>query len=1267
MKKIFNFLTVLTTAALLLSACAKENLAEVSQEEIPAGFTKMQISLSNEDVKTAVTDAGVVNWTNGDNIKFLYSGGSKKATIAVTDAASASVSAILPDSGDIYAVYPDGAGSLSGSTITVDISSKPTASFAAGNYAVAKLNRSTSVASFCNVTAFLKLDVSSVTGITRIQVESPSGAFLGGSYEVSFDGYTAQTSDCVDGYNTLYVDVPGPGVYYVPVVPGQTHSKGLSFLYLKKEGSDYTQLASYYYETALTTEKNRIYNFGAAVPVGGHYYVSVSGSGNKSGFNAENAMTFARFKDKVTAYSDTEENNRARINQTKTLAGATFHFAAGTYAFPSTTPLKIGSYQSADRLDITLQGVEGTIFDGNDTGSILQVNSQVNLTINDIAFANACATSTNAGGALYASNSASSITLNRCSFSDCTQAVDNGSGSALNVRYGTVTANDCTFSSNNAHAGGSINVNPNGGDSTPTAVFNNCTVEGSTRGCAIRVTNGTATFNGCTIQDNIHTNASNHGNLLCQEGAEVYVYGCTFSGNSAKEGGAIVCTSDSQVTVGDLGSTHTTFDGNTAANWNGGAIKAKGSGTISVTNAVFTSNKALNSSNSGCGGAVFIEGDVNLDLDGCSFTGNQSYGYGGALDIIGKGEVSVSDCVFDANSSTNQKGMSINVDGDEGANGATTADFTNCTVKNSNSAKGPAVQVYKATATFTGGSFENNVNTSNNNGTLRIVGGADVTVNGVDFYKNQAKSGGAIHIADASILTIGDNGSVHTTFRENNAASWSGGAINPKGAFTVNVTNAVFTSNVAKQSGGAIFDDEGSTGTMTFTGCVFDGNHSSADKGYTSSDKTGYAGGTISLNGNCTATLNDCEITGSYAKNWGSTIALMATRTTGTLTINGGNLHDNGTTSISGGVIFSTTEAPVVCNDVLFKANKADWGGVFATPDNCSPVITCTGCTFDSNYASDLGGVSYCQNASPSLTFTDCVFKGNNTKTDGGNVWKYYGGVWYSKTGSPKAVFNKCYFGSNYSNRGAVAHIDSGSATLYYNDCAMTGNYVNNRCGVVFSTAAGSELYLNNCSMSGSYSTYNSNNNNSSWIYNSGKLFLSNCTIAGDAKYKTSTKLASSGHISNNDTSGSIYMVNCIVAPVTDWCFSLHMVSTPASSEFYACKLYHYSEKSQSYLPDTSASTLNGADYTTSKFGSMTENKPASGSEAWDKYYWSWNGTMTGTNNTMATLANVNAKIQTLAPDFYTWLDGLGVLNKDGRGKTRGTSTWPGAYDGTNN
>lgn len=144
-------------------------------------------------------------------------------------------------------------------------------------------------------------------------------------------------------------------------------------------------------------------------------------------------------------------------------------------------------------------------------------------------------------------------------------------------------------------------------------------------------------------------------------------------------------------------------------------------------------------------------------------------------------------------------------------------------------------------------------------------------------------------------------------------------------------------------------------------------------------------------------------------------------------------------------------------------------------------------------------------------------------------------------------------------------------------------------------------------------------------------------------------------------------MVNCIVAPVTDWCFSLHMVSTPASSEFYACKLNHYSEKSQSYLPDTSASTLNGADYITSKFGSMTENKPASGSEAWDKYYWSWNGTMTGTNNTMATLANVNAKIQDLAPDFYDWLGTVDGLDKDGRGKARGTNTWPGAYDGTNN
>lgn len=50
-------------------------------------------------------------------------------------------------------------------------------------------------------------------------------------------------------------------------------------------------------------------------------------------------------------------------------------------------------------------------------------------------------------------------------------------------------------------------------------------------------------------------------------------------------------------------------------------------------------------------------------------------------------------------------------------------------------------------------------------------------------------------------------------------------------------------------------------------------------------------------------------------------------------------------------------------------------------------------------------------------------------------------------------------------------------------------------------------------------------------------------------------------------------------------------------------------------------------------------------------------------NAGMDTLEAVMAAINSADNGFYTWLEGIGALTKDGRGNTRGTTTWPGAFD----
>ena len=96
------------------------------------------------------------------------------------------------------------------------------------------------------------------------------------------------------------------------------------------------------------------------------------------------------------------------------------------------------------------------------------------------------------------------------------------------------------------------------------------------------------------------------------------------------------------------------------------------------------------------------------------------------------------------------------------------------------------------------------------------------------------------------------------------------------------------------------------------------------------------------------------------------------------------------------------------------------------------------------------------------------------------------------------------------------------------------------------------------------------------------------------------------------------------------------------------------------------ASGENATDYkgTSDYFGGLSWT----GGSSWNDTYWGWNGTLaTGSNTNKATLASVNTAIQSADANFYSWLDSIGALDKDGRGKTRGTNTWPGAYDATNN
>jgi hypothetical protein len=98
--------------------------------------------------------------------------------------------------------------------------------------------------------------------------------------------------------------------------------------------------------------------------------------------------------------------------------------------------------------------------------------------------------------------------------------------------------------------------------------------------------------------------------------------------------------------------------------------------------------------------------------------------------------------------------------------------------------------------------------------------------------------------------------------------------------------------------------------------------------------------------------------------------------------------------------------------------------------------------------------------------------------------------------------------------------------------------------------------------------------------------------------------------------------------------------------------------------PSWSGSSLN--EYGTSEyFGELKWNCNES-NPTYENSYWSWNGKRPITKKGLSTLANMNNDLNNTAPEFYTWLNSVGAIGVDQRGKPRGTFSYLGAYDGTN-
>ncbi|MBR2695032.1 MAG: right-handed parallel beta-helix repeat-containing protein, partial [Thermoguttaceae bacterium] len=245
--------------------------------------------------------------------------------------------------------------------------------------------------------------------------------------------------------------------------------------------------------------------------------------------------------------------------------------------------------------------------------------------------------SANHGGAIYySSRSNNTLNVSGQEFSGNTAS---GDGGAIYMdRNSTLEVTDSTFTGNTANQnGGAIyGTNITVTDST----FTGSRADGN--GGAIYTSSGTMTVTGGTFS----------GNTATKNGGAVYadstliMNGITFSDNNSwLNGGAVYSSAATEVTDCD-------FTGNNALHNNmqayGGAIYFESA--LTVTDSTFTDNKAYRE-----GGAIAGNGD--LVVSNSTFTRSWIGGYyGGAIYVSETGTLTVSDSVFTENSASAQGG-----------------------------------------------------------------------------------------------------------------------------------------------------------------------------------------------------------------------------------------------------------------------------------------------------------------------------------------------------------------------------------------------------------------------------------------------------------------------------------------------------------------------------------------------------------------------------------------------------------------------------------
>lgn len=674
----------------------------MNQSDQTSGFVTVTLNAGSEGTKTTlgeiVDGMRSIYWNEGDEIKVVYGEGTEDYAVAQAQSSGQSTTfsiSVPEDATTLYAVYPaDACQSFSDGELVVNVPSVQDGAFASANIAVAKTTVAEHQLEFKNVVSYVLTDITDES-VRGVKIEGASLA-LAGDVPVSFDqDGEIKLGEIEEPSDNVFSAVKGTGTCYIALAAGVSFNDGVKITFTDSEGTTLSDLtmkkADYVLQRAAVLDAGAL---DAASSIS--YFVSPSGDGTKDGLSSGNAWSI----DEFVAWLETENPDvpAGKVHQ----APFNIYLADGNYTISSsvTVPSKgrvLNIFSPNRGAVIDGSAVTGKLFHFNGSGKIsitgvtfsghkatktgdvvvsftkpADGSQETNLTecvFTDnsntavgagVAFTNAgtnyvkdCEFTNNVSGggsALNIDTAETNVTIEGCTFkgNDCISYANYQNSGAIKVGNGTVTISDCVFDSNTisntSGAGAAVWVS-----NCVKVTFNNgCLFKGNTsqgNGGAVFVTGGASIeFDDCDFQEN---SASAYGGAICLGSSfthanndfdVVFRNGCTFTGNSAVNGGGAIM--HVSAAVGTFSVDGGTFKNNTVTGTSGarggGAIRLQQNlgNKVVLANTSFVSNSAYRH-----GGAIANYNDTDLDINNCTFTENKlTVGRGGAIYIGGDGD-----------------------------------------------------------------------------------------------------------------------------------------------------------------------------------------------------------------------------------------------------------------------------------------------------------------------------------------------------------------------------------------------------------------------------------------------------------------------------------------------------------------------------------------------------------------------------------------------------------------------------------------------------